>query len=70
MPEVQLRSAPWIFTPPFLLAFDHLMLKMGLLPSTGILARIVPLLLISSKVLWSAASTKILTHYSNKFEHL
>ena len=29
MPEVQLRSAPWIFTPPFLLAFDHFMLKMG-----------------------------------------
>ena len=29
VPEVQLRSAPWFFTPLFLLAFDHFMLKMG-----------------------------------------
>ena len=29
MPEVRLRSAPWIFIPSFLLAFDHFMLKMG-----------------------------------------
>jgi len=29
VPEVRIRSAPWIFTPLFLLAFDHFMLKMG-----------------------------------------